>query len=69
LAASGLVEKKAVWKVWEQFITARDDSAWSRAWLLASLGAWRRQSESWVSTPPGNPGKAQNGHEGLAHGS
>jgi asparagine synthase (glutamine-hydrolysing) len=49
LASSGMLEPKAVWGPWHQFIDAKDQSAWSRAWLMATLGAWLQQIQTPLS--------------------
>ncbi|HLK35467.1 MAG TPA: asparagine synthase C-terminal domain-containing protein, partial [Polyangiaceae bacterium] len=59
LAGSGWLDPKAVWGPWNEFITARDDSAWSRAWLLATLGAWYAQQERLSRTASESPGDSE----------
>jgi asparagine synthase (glutamine-hydrolysing) len=55
LAASGLMDRRAVWDVWNQFINAQDSSSWSRAWLMATIGAWHQQSEGSLNPAAGAP--------------
>ncbi len=40
VATSGYVEPAGVRRVWERFLREPEGPAWSRAWLLGSLGEW-----------------------------
>lgn len=64
LAGSGLLDRDAVWRPWNDLVTARDDSAWSRAWLMATLGAWLQQSQTPLNEATSAADDHPN-HEGL----
>jgi hypothetical protein len=60
LESSGLLEGPAIWQPWNQFISAEDESAWSRAWLLGTLGAWFQESRRPLDVAPDTPDEQPN---------
>lgn len=51
LARSGLLDPTTVWEPWNSFMSGHDTSAWSRAWLMATVGAWYGHSMQPLGAP------------------